>query len=216
MRIESSRRKIINHDFVQGQGNPPSCQKFATSTTRQASSWTANFFTLGWISLSLYKVVVDSYSPEGLLLSPIYMAIKTVSGNNMIGNGIFSLGLEKVCKIGYSCTTKFIKYIPFFLNLLIELKSTLRCWKYSVSEQTNVWRSKRTVSFDQYLSRKFAKQVEEKRNLFDDLCCAHFIWFNNKTSRNFTISFHDPENTRLYEVDTIFVNPCSSLTACVM
>ena len=26
MRIESGRRKIINHDFVQGQGNPPSCQ----------------------------------------------------------------------------------------------------------------------------------------------------------------------------------------------
>ena len=40
--IESGRRKIINHDFVQGQGNPPSYQRFATSTTRQASSWTAN------------------------------------------------------------------------------------------------------------------------------------------------------------------------------
>ena len=29
MGIESGRRKIINHDFVQGQGNPPSCQRFA-------------------------------------------------------------------------------------------------------------------------------------------------------------------------------------------
>ena len=28
MGIESGRRKIINHDFVQGQGNPPSCQRF--------------------------------------------------------------------------------------------------------------------------------------------------------------------------------------------
>ena len=26
MGIESGRRKIINHDFVQGQGNPPSFQ----------------------------------------------------------------------------------------------------------------------------------------------------------------------------------------------
>ena len=31
MGIESGRRKTINHDFVQGQGNPPSCQRFATS-----------------------------------------------------------------------------------------------------------------------------------------------------------------------------------------
>ena len=29
-----------------GQGNPPSCQKFAMSTTRQASSWTVNLCNL--------------------------------------------------------------------------------------------------------------------------------------------------------------------------
>ena len=28
--------------LCKGTGNPPSCQRFATSTTRQASSWTAN------------------------------------------------------------------------------------------------------------------------------------------------------------------------------
>ena len=27
MGIEGGTRKIINHDFVQGQANPPSCQK---------------------------------------------------------------------------------------------------------------------------------------------------------------------------------------------
>ena len=32
----------IYHNFVQGQGNPPEYQIFATSTTRQASLWTAN------------------------------------------------------------------------------------------------------------------------------------------------------------------------------
>ena len=37
-------RKIINQDFLQGQGNPPSCQRFATSTTRQASFWTTNLW----------------------------------------------------------------------------------------------------------------------------------------------------------------------------
>ena len=28
MGIERGKRKIINYDFVQGQGNPPSCQRF--------------------------------------------------------------------------------------------------------------------------------------------------------------------------------------------
>ena len=51
--IESGRRKIINHDFEQGQGNPPSCQRFAVHDEACHS---------GWISLSLYKVVVDSYN----------------------------------------------------------------------------------------------------------------------------------------------------------
>ena len=31
------------------------------------------------------------------------------------------------------------------------------------------------------LSRKFAEQVEEKRNVFDYLCRAHYIQFDNKT-----------------------------------
>ena len=39
--MENGRIKVINHNFVQGQGNPPKCQRFATSTT-QASLWTAN------------------------------------------------------------------------------------------------------------------------------------------------------------------------------
>ena len=43
------RRKSINHNFVQGQRNPPSCQRFATSTTQQASLWTANIWhTVGF------------------------------------------------------------------------------------------------------------------------------------------------------------------------
>ena len=37
MGIESGSRKIINHDFVQGQGNPSWYHRFATSTTRQDS-----------------------------------------------------------------------------------------------------------------------------------------------------------------------------------
>ena len=47
MGIESGRSKIIKYDFVEGQGNPPSYQRFATSTTRQTLSWTANLWQLG-------------------------------------------------------------------------------------------------------------------------------------------------------------------------
>ena len=32
--IKGDRRKIINYHFVQGEGNQPSCQRYATSTTR--------------------------------------------------------------------------------------------------------------------------------------------------------------------------------------
>ena len=35
MEIKKGRRNIINHHFVQGQRNPPFCQRNATSTTRQ-------------------------------------------------------------------------------------------------------------------------------------------------------------------------------------
>ena len=44
MGIERCRRKIINHNFTQGQGNSPSCQRFVTSMTPQAFEllWTAN------------------------------------------------------------------------------------------------------------------------------------------------------------------------------
>ena len=34
IKIESIGRKIINHDFVQGQINPPECERFATSPRR--------------------------------------------------------------------------------------------------------------------------------------------------------------------------------------
>ena len=34
MGIESSWRKIINHNFVQGQRNQPSCQRFAIFDTQ--------------------------------------------------------------------------------------------------------------------------------------------------------------------------------------
>ena len=37
---ENNGRKIINHDFVQGQGNQPWCQRFALTTPQQALLWT--------------------------------------------------------------------------------------------------------------------------------------------------------------------------------
>ena len=43
----------IYHDFVQGQGNPPECQRFAVHDKASL-----------WISLSLYEVVVDYFSPK--------------------------------------------------------------------------------------------------------------------------------------------------------
>ena len=53
MGIESSRRNIINHDFVQGQGNSPSWKPASLVVNCKS-------LTRGWISLSLYKVVGDS------------------------------------------------------------------------------------------------------------------------------------------------------------
>ena len=60
MRIESGRRKIINHGFVQGQGNPPRVKDLQRP---RPGKLVVDFksLTLGWISLSLYKAVVDSY-----------------------------------------------------------------------------------------------------------------------------------------------------------
>ena len=47
-------RKIINHHIVEGdKGIPSSCPWFATSTTRQASSWIANHGHSNGIPLSL-------------------------------------------------------------------------------------------------------------------------------------------------------------------
>ena len=66
--LRSGRGKIINHDFVQGQGNPPLCQRYKTSMTQQASSWTENLWysDTGGFPPSLYKVVIDSYKSYGL------------------------------------------------------------------------------------------------------------------------------------------------------
>ena len=49
---------VVNLDFAQGQENPPLCQRFATYRTRLLTK----FLTPGLISLSLYKVVVDSHN----------------------------------------------------------------------------------------------------------------------------------------------------------
>ena len=38
MLIERDRRKAINHDFVQGQGNP-TCQRFAKSGLQIFDTW---------------------------------------------------------------------------------------------------------------------------------------------------------------------------------
>ena len=43
----------IYHDFVQGQGNPPECQRFAVHDKACG----------GWISMSLFKVMVSYFSP---------------------------------------------------------------------------------------------------------------------------------------------------------
>ena len=59
---ESGNRKIINHNFVQGQGNPSSCQKIFNVHDSASLVVDCKSLTLGWISLSLYKVVVDSYN----------------------------------------------------------------------------------------------------------------------------------------------------------
>ena len=59
MGIESGRRKIINHDFVQGQENPPSCQRFARLGKPRRG---LQIFDTRVDSLSLNKVVVDSYN----------------------------------------------------------------------------------------------------------------------------------------------------------
>ena len=50
----------IYRDFVQGQGNPPECQRFAVHDEA------CKYLTRGWISLSLYKFVVDYFSPTAL------------------------------------------------------------------------------------------------------------------------------------------------------
>ena len=58
MRIESGRRTIINHDVIQGQGNSTSCQKICNVHDSASLVVDCKSLTLGWISLSLYKVVV--------------------------------------------------------------------------------------------------------------------------------------------------------------
>ena len=53
----------IYHSFVQWQGNLSECHRFAVHDKAYWVVDAANFLTQGWISLSLYKVVVDYFSP---------------------------------------------------------------------------------------------------------------------------------------------------------
>ena len=53
-------RKIINHPLVQGQGNPTLVSKICNVHDSASLVVDCKSLTLGWISLSLYKVVVDS------------------------------------------------------------------------------------------------------------------------------------------------------------
>ena len=64
MRIESGRRKIINHDFVAGTGKSTLVSKICNVHDEASLVVDCKSLTLGWISLSLHKVVVDSYSPN--------------------------------------------------------------------------------------------------------------------------------------------------------
>ena len=61
--IESDRKKIINHDFVLIQGRKSTLESKIGNVHDSASLvMDCKSLTLGWISLSLYIVVLDSYS----------------------------------------------------------------------------------------------------------------------------------------------------------
>ena len=56
----------IYHDCVQRQGNAPECQRFVVHDEACRVLDVAKSLTRGWISLSLYKVVVIYFSPTTL------------------------------------------------------------------------------------------------------------------------------------------------------
>ena len=103
------------------------------------------------------------------------------------------------CETRWSVYDQIYQRHGFFRQLAqrTSLKSTLECWKYNVSEQINVWRSKHAIRFDQYrlprrhlkytfnkpmlLSRNFAEQVGKKE--------MHLINFVLHTSSGLTISW---------------------------
>ena len=62
MGIESGRRKTINHDFT-GTGKSSLESKICNFHDSASLLVDCKSLTLGWISLTLYKVVIDSYSP---------------------------------------------------------------------------------------------------------------------------------------------------------
>ena len=71
----------IYQGFVQGQGNPPSCQRFATSTTRQASSWTANLWHSGGFPCPCTKpwLIIFLLPLSILITNPHFLLSKTTS-----------------------------------------------------------------------------------------------------------------------------------------
>ena len=62
MRIESGQRKIINHGFFKGQGKSTLVSKICNLHDSASLVVDCKSLKLGWISLSLYKAVVDSYN----------------------------------------------------------------------------------------------------------------------------------------------------------
>ena len=106
MRIESGRRKIIYHDFVQGQGNPSECQRFAVHDEA---------CRLGWITLSLYKVVVDSYNLQTFLFYWLYLSSLPHHEDHAI----------KILDINYSCIWRY--------NVCARYKSFIHIFKSFVN-----------------------------------------------------------------------------------
>ena len=60
--IKSQFNRIYRH-FVQGQGNPPRVSKIWSPRRGLPSRGSCISLTRGWISLSLYKGMVDYFSP---------------------------------------------------------------------------------------------------------------------------------------------------------
>ena len=80
MEIESCKRKIINHNFAAGTGKSTLVSKICNIHYSASLVVDCKSLTLRWISLSLYKVVEDSYIPY-LCLSASVTAMSYARGS---------------------------------------------------------------------------------------------------------------------------------------